>query len=137
MKGLFLDKRKDLAFGKKRIAKETEYKYNLSKLAQKFLPNEEDRLIYKTMEKIYGIHPLSTMDPLMYKRGGIRQSNRKKEFAEWGNISFKELKELKINIPNKIIKNKTALISLEVERNLNFKPKMAYKIQLICQCQGW
>jgi len=63
--------------------------------------------------------------------------NGLKEFAEWGNISFKELKELKINIPNKIIKNKTALISLEVERNLNFKPKMAYKIQLICQCQGW
>jgi len=85
-----LSKKKDLAFGKKRIAKETEYKYNLSKLAQKFLPNEEERVIYKTMEKIYGLHPLSSIDPLMYRRGGIRQSSRKKEFSEWGKKIAKE-----------------------------------------------
>jgi methyl-coenzyme M reductase alpha subunit len=69
---------------KDRRAKESEYTYELGKLVEKFLPTEKERLIYKTMEKTFGLHPMSNVDPLMYKRGGYHQKQRKEEFAEWG-----------------------------------------------------
>ncbi|MHA1650982.1 MAG: coenzyme-B sulfoethylthiotransferase subunit alpha [Candidatus Helarchaeota archaeon] len=67
-----------------RRAKESEYTYELGKLVQKFLPTEKERLIYKTMQKTFGLHPMSNVDPLMYKRGGFHQKRRKEEFFEWG-----------------------------------------------------
>lgn len=69
---------------KDRRAKESEYTYELGKLVEKFLPTEKERLIYKSMEKTFGLHPMSNVDPLMYKRHGYHQKARKEEFAEWG-----------------------------------------------------
>ncbi len=69
---------------KDRRAKESEYSYELGKLVQKFLPTEKERLIYKTMQKTFGLHPMSNVDPLMYKRGGFHQKRRKEEFFEYG-----------------------------------------------------
>jgi len=69
---------------KDRRAKESEYTYELGKLVEKFLPTEKERLIYKSMEKTFGSHPMSNVDPLMYKRHGFHQKQRKEEFAEWG-----------------------------------------------------
>lgn len=60
-----------------------------------------------------------------------------KELAEWGIVSFKELKELKINAPITIHNNKSVFMPLEVDRNLYFKPKKAYEIELINECQEW
>ena len=60
-----------------------------------------------------------------------------KELAEWGIISFRELKKLRIIVPITIQDNKSVFISLEVDRDLNFSPKKAYEIQLISECQGW
>lgn len=58
------------------------------------------------------------------------------DLAEWGNISLKELKELKINTSIKI-NDKSFLIPLEVDRDLYFKPKKACEIPLICKCHRW
>lgn len=73
-----------MAFEKKKVAKESEYKYELSKIARKFLPIEKERTLYKTMKKIFGVDPLLGIDVEMYKRGGYRQYGRKREFVEWG-----------------------------------------------------
>jgi hypothetical protein len=58
------------------------------------------------------------------------------DLAEWGNISLKELKELKIK-PSIKINEKYFSMPLEVDRDLCFKPKKAYEIPLICKCQKW
>lgn len=76
--------KKELAFEKKRIAKETEYEYELSAIAKKFLPTEKNRLVFKTMKKIFGIDPMMGIDVDMYKRGGFKQLRSKTEFAKWG-----------------------------------------------------
>ena len=60
-----------------------------------------------------------------------------KGFAEWGNISFSELKKLKAKVPIKIYGIDSGSIPLEVDRDLFFKPKKAIQIKLINECQGW
>ncbi len=75
---------------KDRRAKESEYSYELGKLVQKFLPTEKERLIYQTMQKTFGQHPMALTDPLMYKRGGFHQKRRKEEFFEYGRKIAKE-----------------------------------------------
>ncbi|MHA1298650.1 MAG: coenzyme-B sulfoethylthiotransferase subunit alpha [Candidatus Helarchaeota archaeon] len=81
---------KELAFKKNEVAGESRYKYELSDIAKKFLPIEKERLIYKTMKKIFNMDPMSTVDPKMYHRGGFRQLNSKKQFAELGKQIAKE-----------------------------------------------
>jgi len=58
---------------KDRRAKESEYTYELGKLVEKFLPTEKERLIYKTMEKTFGLHPMSNLDAV----GSIKSKERK------------------------------------------------------------
>ena len=79
-----MTEKKELAFDKKRIAKESEYAYELSAIAKKFLPTEKDRLLFKTLKKIFGVDPMLGIDVSMYKRGGFHQLKSKQEFAEWG-----------------------------------------------------
>ncbi|MFX0132577.1 MAG: methyl-coenzyme M reductase subunit alpha [Candidatus Hodarchaeota archaeon] len=81
---------KDLAFKKDEVAGESRYKYELSEIAKKFLPIEKERLIYKTMKKIFDIDPMSIVDPKMYHRGGYRQLNSKKKFTQLGKQIAKE-----------------------------------------------
>ena len=56
--------------------------------------------------------------------------------AEWGYISYKELKELKVDAPVSI-NGQRALIPLEVDRDLNWISRNAFNVSLIRKCQGW
>ena len=56
--------------------------------------------------------------------------------AEWGYISFKELKQLKVEAPVSI-NGQRALIPIEVERDLNWISRKAFNVSLIRECQGW
>lgn len=82
--------KKNLAFKKEEVAGESRYKYELSEVAKKFLPIEKERLIYKTMKKIFNIDPMSTIDPIMYHRGGYRQLKSKQNYVELGKQIAKE-----------------------------------------------
>ena len=55
--------------------------------------------------------------------------------AEWGYISFNELKQLKVEAPVSINGQK-ALIPLEVDRTLSWTPKKASDVLLIVRCGG-
>ena len=57
------------------------------------------------------------------------------DLAEWGYISFNELKQLKVEAPVSINGQK-ALIPLEVDRTLYWKPKKASDVLLIVRCGG-
>ena len=56
--------------------------------------------------------------------------------AEWGYISFNELKQLKVDAPVSINGQK-ALIPLEVDRDLNWISRKAFNVSLIRECQCW
>ena len=56
--------------------------------------------------------------------------------AEWGYISFKELRELKVKQPI-VIDGQRALIPLEVDRDLHWEPRKATNVTLVRECQGW
>ena len=56
--------------------------------------------------------------------------------AEWGYISFKELKQLKVEAPVSINGQKV-LIPLEVDRDLNWISRKSYNVSLIRECQRW
>ena len=58
------------------------------------------------------------------------------DLAEWGYISFKELKQLKVKQPIGIDGQK-ALMPLEVDRDLNWMPRKAVNVSLIRMCQRW
>ena len=58
------------------------------------------------------------------------------DLAEWGLISLRELKELKIDAPIKI-NEEHFFMPLEVDRDLYFEPKKAYEIDLIYKSQRW
>jgi hypothetical protein len=58
------------------------------------------------------------------------------DLAEWGYISYKELKELKVEAPVSI-NGQRALIPLEVDRDLYWMPRKAFNVSLIRECQGW
>jgi len=58
------------------------------------------------------------------------------DLAEWGYISYKELKELKVKQPIGI-DGQRMLIPLEVDRDLNWMPRKAFNVSLIRECQGW
>ena len=57
--------------------------------------------------------------------------------AEWGYISFRELKELQVKAPISINGKKAGFIPLEVDRELNWTPKKACEVTLIRECEGW
>jgi len=57
------------------------------------------------------------------------------DLAEWGYISFRELKQLKVDAPVSINGQK-ALIPLEVDRDVNWKPKKASDVLWIVKCGG-
>ena len=59
-----------------------------------------------------------------------------KDLAEWGYISFNELKQLKVEAPVSINGQK-ALIPLEVDRDLNWISRKSFNVSLIRECQGW
>jgi len=56
--------------------------------------------------------------------------------AEWGYISFNELKQLKVDAPVSI-NGQRMLIPLEVDRDLYWMPRKAVDVSLIRKCQGW
>ena len=55
---------------------------------------------------------------------GFAILNNDYDMAEWGNISFKELCELRVSF-------------LEVDRDLHFTPCKAIEVEKICEAQGW
>ena len=59
-----------------------------------------------------------------------------KEFAEWGNISFKELKDLQVEQPI-VVDGKREVMFLEVECDEYWMVRKAKDIKLIRGCQGW
>jgi hypothetical protein len=67
---------------------------------------------------------------------GFACLNNWKDLAEWGYISFKELRELKVDAPVSINGQK-ALMPLEVDRDLNWISRKAFNVSLIRECQGW
>ena len=58
------------------------------------------------------------------------------DLAEWGYISFKELRQLKVEAPVSINGQK-ALIPLEVDRDLYWISRKSFNVSLIRECQGW
>jgi hypothetical protein len=58
------------------------------------------------------------------------------DLAEWGYISFRELKQLKVEAPVSI-NGQRMLIPLEVDRDLNWISRKAFNVPLIRECQGW
>ena len=58
------------------------------------------------------------------------------DLAEWGYISFKELKELRVKQPIDIDGQK-ALIPLEVDRDLYWISRKAVNVSLIRECLRW
>ena len=67
---------------------------------------------------------------------GFACLNNWKDLAEWGYISFKELKELKVKAPVSI-NGQRALIPLEVDRDLNWISRKAFNVSFIRECQRW
>ncbi len=65
-----------------RTLRDIEYGYDLFSLSKKFIETEKQREVYKTMKKMFGVDPLLGTDTQMYRRGGFRQSKRKKEFMK-------------------------------------------------------
>lgn len=61
--------------------------------------------------------------------------NGMKEFAEWGYISFQELKELRVEQPI-LVNEKPGMVLLEVECDKYWKVKKARDVPLICECQS-
>ncbi|MCK5031631.1 MAG: hypothetical protein KAR64_09200 [Thermoplasmatales archaeon] len=57
------------------------------------------------------------------------------DLAEWGYISFRELKQLKVEAPVSINGQKE-FIPLEVDRDLHWTPKKASDVLLIVRCGG-
>jgi len=58
------------------------------------------------------------------------------DLAEWGYISFNELKQLKVDAPVSINGQK-ALIPLEVDRDVYWISRKAFNATLVRECQGW
>ena len=67
---------------------------------------------------------------------GFACLNNWKDLAEWGYISYKELKELKVKQPIGIDGQK-ALIPFEVDRDLNWMPRKATNVTLVRECLKW
>ena len=59
--------------------------------------------------------------------------NGLEDYAEWGYISYKELKELRVKQPIGI-NGQRMLISLEVDRDLNWISRKAFNVSLIRDC---
>jgi len=62
--------------------------------------------------------------------------NGMKEFAEWGYISFNELKELEVEQPI-LVNDKPGIVLLQVECDKYWKVRKARYVPLICECQRW
>jgi hypothetical protein len=56
--------------------------------------------------------------------------------AEWGYISFKELKELKVKQPI-LFDGVKRFMPLEVDRDVYWDVRKAVDVPLIRECQGW
>lgn len=56
---------------------------------------------------------------------GFAILNQDLEMAEWGYVSFSELKAIKLGG------------YLEVDRDLYWEPRPACEVELICKAQGW
>ena len=67
---------------------------------------------------------------------GFACLNNWKDLAEWGYISYKELKELRVKQPIGIDGQKM-LIPLEVDRDSYWISRNAFNVSLIRECQGW
>lgn len=59
-----------------------------------------------------------------------------KEFAEWGYISFRELKELIAKATMKVDGN-LLFIPIEIDRDLNWGIKRAFDVPIIKECCKW
>jgi len=59
-----------------------------------------------------------------------------KDCAEWGYISFKELKELQVKQPI-LVDGVRKVVYLEVECDEYWDARKAKDVELIRECQGW
>ena len=66
---------------------------------------------------------------------GFAILNRDYHNAEWGYISFQELKDLKVNQPITDGEQRL-LIPLEVDRDISWEPKKVKDIPLVVKCGG-
>jgi hypothetical protein len=62
--------------------------------------------------------------------------NGMREFAEWGYISFKELKELRVEQPI-IVNGVRGSVLLEVDCDKYWETRRAKDVPLIKECQRW
>ena len=118
--------------------------------------NEPSTKELKQIPRLYDSEDVSAKDKMIYMHFFLANSdwfvaefdgddtffgfvclNRWTDCAEWGYISFKELKELKVKAPISINGKKAGFMPLEVDRELNWKPKKACEVTLIRECQGW
>lgn len=67
---------------------------------------------------------------------GFACLNGLKEFAEWGYISFQELKDLKVKQPI-LLNGKRKVIYLEVECDVGWEIRKAKDVELIRECQNY
>ena len=67
---------------------------------------------------------------------GFACLNNWKDLAEWGYISYKELKELRVRQPIDI-DGQRMLIPLEVDMDLNWISRKSFNVSLIRECQRW
>ena len=67
---------------------------------------------------------------------GFACLNGMKEFAEWGSISFKELKDLRVEQPI-IVNGKRGIVLLEVDCDKYWGVRRAKDVPFICECQRW
>jgi len=67
---------------------------------------------------------------------GFACLNNWKDLAEWGYISFKELRELRVKQPIGI-DGQRMLIPIEVDRDLNWISRKSFNVSLIRECQRW
>jgi hypothetical protein len=67
---------------------------------------------------------------------GFACLNGWKDCAEWGYISFKELRELKVKQPI-LFDGEKRFMPLEVDRDVYWDVRKAVDVSLIRECQGW
>ena len=67
---------------------------------------------------------------------GFACLNGWKDLAEWGYISFNELKELRVKQPI-VVEGKREIMWLEVECDEYWMVRKAKEVKLIRECQNW
>lgn len=116
------------------------------------IPSEEE---LNKMPKLYATEDVSAKEKMIYMHFflggsdwyiaefdeedsffGFVRLNGWKDCAEWGYISFKELKELKVKQPI-LVDGVKRVVYLEVECDEYWDVRKTKDVELIRECQGW